>query len=71
MESQEIIKKLEEHEKRIKKLEENFNHPLDVASPIMKRDKSLREFLNEFNSKTDTDKTLIVMRFFEIFRSAL
>ena len=61
MEEEEITKKLEEHEDRIKKLEEALIIQPQVIQTPIKRERSMREFYNEFTQKTETDKTLIVM----------
>ena len=65
MEEEEITKKLEEHEDRIKKLEEALIIQPQVIQTPIKRERSMREFYNEFTQKTETDKTLIVMRVLE------
>jgi len=69
MEFQEIIDKLKEHEDRIKKLEGTSSFSTETNPLQIQRNKSIREFLNEFRFKTATDRTLVIMHFFELFRS--
>ncbi len=69
MEQIDIIKKIEEHEDRIRKLEELLIHKEPVAESTVKRDRSMRELFNGFSFKTETDKTLVVMRVIELFKN--
>jgi hypothetical protein len=71
MEEDKILKSLKALEERLKKLEGSDQQPKPIIGfYTMTKEKSMREFFNEFdNVKSDTDKALIIMRFYELFKS--
>jgi hypothetical protein len=67
MTEQEMIRWLQNHEERIKKLEESYVAPVQTSNSAQK-ELSIREFLDGFAAKADTDKTLVMMRYYEVFK---
>ena len=68
MQEEELKRLLEDHEERIKKLESKREKDLSDNIIPTEKPKSLREFFKEYRSKNDTDKTLIIIKFYEAFK---
>lgn len=62
MEIEEIKRAIEDHEARIRKLE-----GINPLKQVNKKEKSLREFVNEHKNESDVDKTILILFFKEKF----
>lgn len=61
-EIEEIKAQLKNHEERLREIEAK---PGTKSIENKEKQLSLREFLNEFNFKSENDKTLIIIKFYE------
>jgi len=66
-ELEQIRRVLEEHERRLSKLEEAF----ETKSPKTVKRMSIREFLNLKKPKTDVDKTLAICYYLEKYENII